>query len=279
MKISAGRLLKRALNEKRAIPAINVSSIESIHAVFEAAAEVNSEVIIETSTGESKHLHPEVLDAICQKLGEILNVDYVLHMDRCGDLEWIEKVLKAGYNSVSAEFKNVDPEENIELSKRARKLCNEYNAALEGVADVVPLVYYAEDKRQVDTDPGYAEKFVSEVQCDSLVISVGTQSGRYKSKSGIKTNLLSEIHRRLPQMPLVLHGGSFLPEKIVKRAVEYGVAKINVNSELRIAYTDKLKSNIDANPDEYAPYRLLKGVTDEMKKVVLNKFIIMRNEK
>lgn len=278
MKLSSKSLLKKALREKKAIPAINVSSIEALHAVFEAAAQTNSPVIIETSVGESKHLNPRVLNAICEELSEVHEVEYVLHMDRCGDMEWMEAVLKAGYNSVSAEFKNVSREENIELSQQARDLCNRYDAALEGVVDVVPLVYYEADNREIETDPDYAEEFVRKVGCDSLVVSVGTQSGRFKSRKDIKRSLLKSIHSRLQDMPLVLHGGSFLPAQVVSFARSNGVAKINVNSELRIAYTQKLKENIAANCDEYAPYRLLKGVKEVMKGGIQEKILLCNGE-
>ncbi len=279
MRINGKELLKNKKKEHKGVAAFNVSSIEVLQAVFETAGEEKTEVIIETSRGESEHLQPGLLFAITEKLAEMHGVDYVLHLDRSNDLEWMKICLDAGFNSIAAEFGEKDYEKNLELTLKARELTNKYDAQMEGVIEVVPMVYYKEkgEGDLVITDPDAAEKFVTDSNCDSLVISIGTQSGRYKTEEKLRTDVLEEVTKRLPDMPLVLHGGSFLPDDLLRDLVSKGITKVNVNSELRIAYTERLKTNLQAKPEEYAPYRLLTGVKDDLKEVVRSKIKAINN--
>jgi ketose-bisphosphate aldolase len=279
MKINGKELLKNKKKLNKAVPAFNVSSIEVLQAIFEVAGEQKSEIIIETSRGESEHLQPELLYAVTEKLAQMHGVDYALHLDRSDDLEWMKVCLDAGYNSIAAEFKEKDYDKNLELTLKARELTNKYDAQMEGVVDVVPMVYYKEKEANdlVITHPETAKKFTEESGCDSLVISIGTESGKYKGHEKIRIDVLEEVVKLIPEMPLVLHGGSFLEDELVMELIQKGITKINVNSELRIAYTDQLKKNIEIKPEEYAPYRLLSGVKDALKKVVESKIKLVMN--
>lgn len=273
MQIDGKKLLKKAKSEKKAIPAFNVSSIEAVQAVMLAASELHVPVILETSEGEAMHLLPEVLSSICKGINQVVDVDYVLHLDRAKDKDLIERCLKAGYNSIASEYGSLDYDENIKKTKEIRKLTDRYDAQLEAALEVVPIRYYA-DKFQKElkiTNPEMAKQFMDEVKADSFVISIGTQSGKMKVDEGIDMTTLIEINKLMTDTPLVLHGGSYMPEDIIKECIINGVSKINVNSENRMAYTKKLLENIKNNPDEYAPYRLLNGVKDEMINVVKSK--------
>jgi ketose-bisphosphate aldolase len=273
MQIDGKKLLKKAKSEKKAIPAFNVSSIEAVQAVMLAASELHVPVILETSEGEAMHLLPEVLSSICKGINQVVDVDYVLHLDRAKDKDLIERCLKAGYNSIASEYGSLDYDENIRKTKEIRELTDRYDAQLEAALEVVPIRYYA-DKFQKElkiTNPEMAKQFMDEVGADSFVISIGTQSGKMKVDEGIDMTTLMDINKLMVDTPLVLHGGSYMPEEIIKECIINGVSKINVNSENRMAYTKKLLENIKNNPDEYAPYRLLNGVKDEMINVVKSK--------
>ncbi|MBN1916037.1 class II fructose-bisphosphate aldolase [Candidatus Dojkabacteria bacterium] len=280
MLVNAITLLKKKKTQKKAVGAFNVSSLETLQAIFESASEKSSEVIIETSRGESEHFMPKVLFSITEELSNLYGVNYILHLDRSDDLSWMKRCLDAGYNSISAEFNEKDYTKNLELTLKARDLTKKYKAQLEGVLEVVPLVYYNNEmlKDMTITDPEIAKRFVIDSKCDSLVVSIGTQSGKFKSLSNIRIDILKKINRLLPDVPLVLHGGSFLEKNLIRSLIDEGITKININSELRIKYAEKLKGNIFSNPDEYAPYRLLKGVKDELKQVVKTKIKNFNNE-
>lgn len=272
MLTDAKQLLKDAKQNQYALPAFNISSVEAAQAVFEAAAETNLPIIVELSKGEASHLTPVLAAKICESLGSTLGVDYILHLDRGNDLDFMKECLDAGFNSVSADF-NLPYSENLNKTKEARDLTNEYNAQLEATVEYVPYVGYAKMKEGdlVLTEPARAAAFSKITEPDSLIISIGTQSGKYKEISTIHYELLDQVNQRLPKMPLVLHGGSFLEEEVTTTCINKGIAKINVNSELRIAYTQALKKNIDANEKEYAPYRLLKGAKETMKAIAVKK--------
>ncbi|MDD5770193.1 MAG: class II fructose-bisphosphate aldolase [Candidatus Gracilibacteria bacterium] len=275
--MSKKHILQKAFLEKEAIPAFNVSSLEVLQAIFKKSSELNYPVFIETSRGEAEHITPELLSDICMSLSKTYNIDYILHLDRAGDLEFIERCLKAGYNSISAEFgKDKTLDEIIELSKKARVLTDKYDAILEGVMEVVPIVYYENKESEIHTtDLNFALKFIEEVKPDMLCVAIGTQSGGMKNIKEIRYDILEDIAKVYPNLPLMIHGGSFIDEEIIKKVISLGVSKININAELRYAYSNKLKANLKAKPEEYAPYRLLDGVKEELEKVVEGKIRLM----
>lgn len=277
MIINAKKLLLDAKRKKIAIPAFNVSSLEALFAVFETADEEKSPIIIEVSRSEVLHLSPELLPLICTKLAEMFQVEYVLHLDRCSDLGLMKRCLEADFNSVSAEFGLSNYQENLEKTLAARKLTDRFGAALEAVMEIVPLVYY-EKKQSIDfTDPKIGARFAGECKCDSLVVSIGNQSGRFKKTGEINFEVLAKINKVLPNMPFVFHGGSFVAVADVKKLIKNGVAKINFNSELRIAFSEKLRRNLDLMPKEYAPYKLMSGIKEDIKQVIKNKIEICKN--
>ena len=280
MLINAKELLKKAQQKKLAIPAFNVSSLEGVQAVFIAANQTNSPVILETSEGEAKHMMPEVLVGICKSLEKIFPVDYVIHLDRAKDITFIEKCLQAGYNSFACEFGSENYEDNVRDTLQAIKVARRFNAQVEGAVEVVPLRYYKSSfqKEMIITSPEISKQYVHDTGVDSFVVSIGTQSGRLKTDEKIKFEVLAEINAVLPGLPLVLHGGSFLSEEIIRKAINNGIAKINVNSENRIAYTEQLKKNIKNNHDEYAPYRLLAGVREAMIDIMVKKIKLFNNK-
>lgn len=277
--MSKKNILQNAFKNKKAIPAFNVSSLEVLQAIFKKSSELDFPVFIETSRWEAEHMTPELLSDMCKSLSKTYGVDYILHLDRWNDFEFMERCLKAWYDSISAEFnKAKDISEIIELSKKARELTNKYDAILEGVMEVVPIVYYENNVTETPkTDLELALEFIKEVKPDLLCIAIWTQSGWKKDIKKIWYDTLENIPKYYPNMPFMIHWGSFLEDEIVKKVISLWVAKININAELRYAYSNKLKANIDAKPEEYAPYRLLDWVKEELEKVVEKKIRLMWN--
>ncbi|MDD3302559.1 MAG: class II fructose-bisphosphate aldolase [Candidatus Gracilibacteria bacterium] len=272
-------LIEKRFGEKKAMPAFNVSTLEGLQAIFEVSSKYDYPVFIETSRGEAEHMTPELLSLMCKSLSKTYNIDYILHLDRSNDLEFMERCLKAGYDSVSAEFDKIkELDELISQSKKARDLTDKYDAILEGVMEVVPIVYYENKVEKTHiTDVDYANRFLQEVKPDLLCVSIGTQSGGKKDVKEIRYDVLEKLQGDNPKQPFMIHGGSFIDDEIIKKIIGLGVTKININAELRYAYSNKLKANIEAKPEEYAPYRLLSGVKDELGKVVEKKIKLMGN--
>lgn len=276
--MSKKNIIQKLFNEKKATPAFNVSTIEAIKAIFKKADELNHPVFIETSRWEADYLSPELLADICKSLSKVYNVDYILHLDRWNDFAFMERCLKAWYNSISAEFwKDKTLGEIIELSKKARELTNKYDAILEWVMEVVPIVYYENNEKDLHvTDLDFADKFIKEVSPDILCVAIWTQSWWKKDIKEIRYDILEKIWEKHPNLPLMIHWGSFLADDIIKKVISLWVVKININAELRYAYTNKLKQNIENKPEEYAPYRLLDWVSENIEKVVEKKIRLMR---
>ena len=279
MKINARQLLTKAKRNRRAIAAFNISSLEAIRAIMRAASELNTPVIIETSRGESEYLGPELIAKVVEHLAKQYGVDYVLHLDRSQTYDWIKRCLDAGYNSVTAESSDPDIKMSVETTCRIRELARKYNASVEGALEVVPLRYYSgQDKKVLLSSPQELVNFQKTTGVDSLVVSIGTQSGAEKRIESINLEILKQVNKLLPEVPFVLHGGSFLEESLVKTLISNGISKVNVNSELRLAYSIKLKANLKLKPNEYAPYRLLEGIEEEIKQVAVNKIRLFMNE-
>ncbi len=271
MLIDAKMLLSEAKKQKKAIAALNTSSVECTQAIFEAAAELKAPLIVSTSEGESKHLLPEVAINLCQTLSKIHGVDYVLHLDHGKDIPYIAKCLEAGYTSIHVDYSELPLEENIAKTMEVRTLTDQYGAQLEGEVGIIPYNYYEVTKELEVTDPETAKLYVEKTQVDSLAVSIGTEHGKFKRVKELKIDALQKLNEVLPEMPFVLHGGSFLPDEQYLLAIQDGIAKININAEIRMAYSETLKKNLENNPDEYAPFRLLKGVKEAMKDVAKKK--------
>jgi len=279
MKINAKDLLRSHLKQKKSIGAFNVSSIEAIRAVFEVAHSLQLPALIETSEGEARYLTPELICELCEYYSKKHSVDYALHLDHGKDLDFIKECLKCGYNSIHILYAEAPYSKNIKMTKQARNITNQYNAQLEGEVGVITLKYY-KDKFEGEiemTDPDEAIEYVNDTHVDSLAISIGTESGRYKDAKHIDIERLQKVHSLLRDIPLVLHGGSYLPKKVYREVMKHGITKINVNAELRVAYTDTLVENQKTNSDEYAPYRLLAGTCDAMKVVLKEKMSIFNS--
>lgn len=278
MLLDAKTLLTESKKTKRAIAALNTSSIECTQAIFEAASELKLPVIVSTSEGEAKHLLPELAVKMCETLSQIYNVEYVLHLDHGKDLDYIETCLKAGYRSVHVDYSELPLEENIEKTIKARNLTDPYNAQLEGEVGIIPYNYYEVTKEFEVTDPETAQLYVEKTKVDSLAVSIGTEHGKFKRVKELKIDALRKLNEVLPDMPFVLHGGSFLPDEQYLIAIQNGIAKINVNAEIRMAYSETLKKNLETSPDEYAPFRLLKGVKEAMKEIAKKKIELFNNK-
>ncbi len=274
MLIPAQTILSHAKSNHIALAALNASSVEALQAIFEAAAQAKLPVMVAASEGESKYLIPELTVKMCEELGRHYQVDYVLHLDHGKDLRYVERALEAGFNSIHVDYSEKSLEENTAKTKEARRITNAYHAQLEGEIGVIPYHYYEVTRELEFTDPIVAAKYVQETQVDSLAVSIGTEHGKQKRVKELNIPVLQELNRTLPNIPFVLHGGSYLPEAEYLKAIENGIAKININAELRMAYTETLKKNLLDKPEEYAPYRLLQGTKEAMREVAVGKMLL-----
>lgn len=274
MLVSSKKLLDKAKKEGYAVGAFNTSTLEVIKAVIEAACEKNSPVIIETSEGEIKFMEPKVVSSIVKTIAKEAKIPVALHLDHGQSLEMVKKAIEAGYTSVHIDGSSLSFEENIKVTKEVVNCAHKKNIAVEG--ELGHILGHSEkhhgkiDADKLDlTDPNQAEEFVRKTRIDFLAPSVGNSHGIYMDEPKLDFNRLKKISEI--GIPISLHGGSGIPKGQIEKAISLGVAKINVNTELRIAYSDGLREELSEKPTEVVPYKFLPEVIDKVKNVVKGK--------
>ena len=272
--------LKKAQQNQYTIGQFNVSTDEQLKAIIEVAKDFNSPVIIGTSEKERKFIGVNQIVALVESWTKETGLPIILNADHCKTFESIKEVVDAGYSAVHIDGSELSFKENIELTKKVVDYAKskDFNILVEG-----ELGYLRggsdihKEKTEIQekdlTNAKQAKEFVEKTGIDSLAVVVGNIHG---IESGMKNpslflNRLEEIQKAIPNVFLVLHGGSGTPEQDIKKAIKLGVVKININTELRVAYTDALEQEIKEHPDEVRPYNVLAPAVEEVKKVVKEK--------
>lgn len=293
------RLLAAADRGKYAVGAFNTNNLEITLAIIEAATEMKSPVIIQTSEGAIHYAGLEYLKAIIEVAAKA-PVPVAMHVDHGKDLGLIRSAINAGYTSVMIDASSLPFKDNVAKTKKvvgwAHKKGISVEAEIGAISGVEDLVSVSE-RDAAFTDPQEAVEFVRLTDCDSLAISIGTAHGPNKSKMAepkLDIRRLKKIDS-LVKVPLVLHGASGIPQELVKRskrqcqrlkdcprlakavgipdseirkAIRGGIRKINVDSDLRLAFTVGLRDTLLDDHKSIDPRKLLKRSKEEMKAVV-----------
>ncbi|MFF2157889.1 class II fructose-1,6-bisphosphate aldolase [Paenibacillus chitinolyticus] len=257
--ISSTHLLQTARQNGYGVTAFNVHTLEMLQAVVEAAEELQAPLILQTTVGTVKHLGPDYIVAAAAAAAKRSSVPIALHLDHCTDYELIVQCIREGYTSVMIDASMHPFEENVrqtqEVVKVARAAGVNVEAELGKVGGVEDDIVVA-DEDALLADPDECVRFVELTGVPTLAPAIGTAHGIYKGEPKIAFGKLEEIYRKV-SLPLVLHGGSGIPEEQVKRCVALGMAKMNVATELRIAFSDAIKKVFQANPDENDPRKYM----------------------
>ncbi|MGG4455173.1 class II fructose-bisphosphate aldolase [Brevibacillus porteri] len=271
--VSSTQMLRTAREQGYCVGAFNVHTMEMLQAVVEAACEANAPLILQTTVGTVRHLGPDYVAAIARVASEEARVPIALHLDHCHEEELIVRCIEAGYTSVMIDASMHPFAENASMTRRVVELARERGVNVEAELGKVGGV---EDDLVVDdadaalADPIECERFIELTDVDTLAPAIGTAHGIYKGEPRIDFARIEEIARRV-SVPLVLHGGSGIPEEQVKRAVRLGMAKMNVATELRIAFSLAIKGVFDNNPQENDPRTYMKQAKQAVKEVALAK--------
>ncbi len=252
--------LNRAKSEAFALGAFNLDSLETLKAVATAVAKTHSPAIVETSPGELDYLGMRNLASLVDNAKREFGIPLFLNLDHATDLNIIEKSLDFGFNLVHFDGSQFPLEENIEKTKQVVFMARQKDILVEGEVD--PIGGHL-------TDSQTAKKFVAETGVDIFAVSIGNNHG-ISEHEGINLDLLQKIHETLPETFLSLHGGSGIPEDQIRAAIKLGVVKININSELRIAF----KKNLDLTTDELAWYKITPPALAAVQEIVENKIRI-----
>ncbi len=271
MLVNLNDVLKKAQNEGYAVGLFNTTDTDMLEGVIAAAEELNSPVIIGTAEillpyGELKLIAPSILAAAKRtKVPVVMHYDHGLTFDRC-----IE-ALKLGFSSIMFDGSAGDYETNLANTREIVKIAHSFGASVEGEIGHVGLAD-AEDNLLSDmyTTPDEAEEYVKATGVDALAIAIGTAHGVYKSKPQLNLERLQEIRNRI-DTPLVLHGGSGLSDDDFKNTIKYGIAKVNIFTDLCLAGDRAMKKGSETGVG-YLETRNLK--VQEIKEAVKQKIML-----
>lgn len=267
------QMLHKALKGHYAVGQFNINNLEYIQAILAAAQEENSAVILGVSVGAMRYMGGyKVVSAMVKAVIEEshITVPVALHLDHGPTFEDCVKALDAGFTSVMFDGSHYPLEENIALTKKVVEISHIVGASVE--AELGRIGGQEDDVKVNDADANYAipeecVRLVKETGIDALAPALGSAHGPYKGEPKLAFDRM-EVIRDMTGMPLVLHGGSGIPQKDIKKAISLGTCKINVNTENQIVGTKKIREVLAANPDLYDPRKYMGPGRDAIKELV-----------
>ncbi len=297
--VTTTEMFKKAYAGGYAVGAFNVNNMEMIQAIVEAANECRSPVILQVSAGARKYANPVYLRHLVQAAVETTDIPVAMHLDHGADFEICKASIDGGFTSVMIDASSKPWEENIALTKQVVEYAHAHGVVVEaelgklaGIEDDVKV----DSKDAMFTSPDEVEEFTARTGIDSLAIAIGTSHGAYKFKPGqdpkLRIDILEEIGKRLPGFPIVLHGASSvpqdqvaivnefggsmpnaigIPESELKKAAALAVCKINIDSDLRVAFTAAIRKHFAENPSHFDPRQYLTDARASMKAMVKHK--------
>jgi len=277
--VNAKEIMIEAAKNGYAVGAFNITDLLQFEAVIDAAVETKSPVIVQTSVKPSQFLGTSMMVAIYRNLAESAPVPVCLHLDHCTDVDYCKKCADAGYTNIMIDASKQSYDENIRQTKEIVDYCHKIGGiSVEGelgtVSGVEDQIKVAEDEAQL-ANPKQAVEFVERTGVDIFAPAIGTAHGVYKTKNPkIDFERMATIHKMLNgngiKTPLVVHGGTGLPEDYIKKLLAAGGAKFNVSTELKHTLIDSTLEYITAHRDEYDPGKLDKFVREATKKAVIH---------
>ena len=284
--VNTKEMFAKANKEGYAVPAFNFNNLEQLQGIIEACVEMGSPVILQVSTGARKYIGKEMLPGLAKAATDYVkasgsDIPVALHLDHGPSFEMAKDCIEYGFSSVMIDASHFPYDENVALSKEVAEFEDDV------VADA-----------HIFTQPDEVEDFVTKTGVDSLAIAIGTSHGAHKFKPGdnpkIRLDILKEIEQRIPGFPIVLHGSSSVPKQYVEIINQHGgkiadaigipeeqlllasksaVAKINVDTDGRLAFTAGIREVLSNKPSEFDPRKYAGVAKDYIKKYYKEKIV------
>lgn len=296
--VSTKEMFKKAYDENYAIGAFNVNNMEIIQGIVEAARELQSPLILQVSSGARKYANAIYLKKLVEAaLIDAPEIDIALHLDHGDTFELCKSVIDDGFTSVMIDGSHLPFEENIALTKQVVDYAHERGVTVEGelgkLAGVEDDVNVSKEDATY-TDPDQAKEFVERTGVDSLAVAIGTSHGAYKFTGEPKLDIerLKRIQELLPGFPIVLHGASSVipefvemnnkygaeipgargvPEELIQEASKWGVCKVNIDSDIRLAMSGVIRRELSEDASNFDPRKYLGPARDAVKEMVKHK--------
>lgn len=261
-----------------AVGAFGVQNLETIQAVIEAATEERSPAILIISSGAIKYAGLQTITSIVRTLADQSPVPIVAHLDHGETFELATQCVHAGFKSVMVDGSHLPYAENVALTRHVVAMAHAVGATVEGEIGRIggveeELVVSAADATM--TDPDEAAAFARETGVDALAVAIGNAHGLYKGEPKLDIARMAVIHQKVkavaPGCTLVLHGGSGTPDHMIKAAIAAGVSKINIGTELKLAFVQGVQQTLAEKPGVDDPRHLLAPARAAVKAVTKEK--------
>ena len=302
--VNTKEMFAKANKEGYSVPAFNFNNLEQLQGIIEACVEMGSPVILQVSTGARKYIGKEMLPYLAQAATAYVkasgsDIPVALHLDHGPSFEVAKDCIEYGFSSVMIDASHHDYDENVKISREVAEFAHLHDVTVE--AELGVLAGVEDDVVAADhiyTQPDEVQDFVSKTGVDSLAIAIGTSHGAHKFKPGdnpkIRLDILKEIEQRLPGFPIVLHGSSSVPKQFVEMINQHGgkiadaigipdeqlllasksaVAKINVDTDGRLAFTGGIREVLDTKPGEFDPRKYAGKAKDYIKEYYKSKIV------
>lgn len=297
--VTTKEMFKKAYAGGYAIGAFNVNNMEMIQGIVEAGKEENAPLILQVSSGARKYANPKYLKKLVEAAVEDSGLPICLHLDHGDSYELCKSAIEDGFTSVMIDASHHTFDENVKITKSVVDYAHDHGVVVEAELGRLAGIEDAVNVSEADscyTDPDQVQEFVSKTGVDSLAIAIGTSHGAYKFKGEAKLrfDILEEVGKRLPEFPIVLHGASSVipeyveiinkyggampgakgvPEDMLRKAASMAVCKINIDSDLRLAFTAAIRKHFVENPAHFDPRQYLAPARELIKECVKHKLV------
>jgi len=297
--VNSKELFRKAYEGGYAIGAFNVNNMEIIQGITEAGKMENAPLILQVSAGARKYAKHVYLMKMIEAAVIDTDLPIVVHLDHGPDFETCKSCIDGGFTSVMIDGSHHSFEENIALTKKVVDYAHDRGVTVEAelgrLAGVEDAVAVSDDDARY-TDPSEVEEFVSRTGVDSLAIAIGTSHGAFKFKGEprLRFDILEKVSQKLPGFPIVLHGASSVipeyvdminayggsmpgaqgvPEAMLRKSAQMAVCKINIDSDLRLAFTAVLRKHFAEHPDHFDPRQYLTDARTALRDMVRHKIV------
>jgi len=271
------KMLYKAKKEEYAVPQFNINNLEWTKYILESCEEGKSPVILGVSEGAAKYMGGyNVVTNIVKGLIKDLNITIpvAIHLDHGSSFETCKKAIDAGFTSVMIDASRFSLEENIKITKQVVKYAKRKKVSVEA-----EIGHIGGSEDGISSDLMYATvedslELYKNTKIDFLAPALGSVHGLYKGEPKINFERMKEIKEKL-NLPLVLHGGTGLPDEIIKESINCGICKININTELQIAWTKGVREKLNSDNNVYDPRKVISAGEKNIKEAITNKIILL----
>lgn len=294
--INTNEIFHDAIARNYAVPAFNFYNMETLQSILDAARITRSPIILAVSESALKYMGADMLIGMIRSANISPDDKIALHLDHGGSFDACAHAIEIGFSSVMIDASKLPFDKNIELTRRVAEFAHQHNVSIEAELGILAGIEDENTQSKISsyTNPTDVEKFVNATGIDSLAIAIGTSHGAYKRKTDdeeLRFDILADVAVRLPEFPLVLHGASNIPQKLIttinefggklsgargidenqlRRATKMNVCKINVDSDLRLGATAAIRKSLFEKPKNFNPREYLSAARQTMTQICVD---------